>query len=129
MDDHAFLYIGTHRVKEGKLDAYRAYSADFIRHIEEQEPQLHYFAFHLDETERDVTVVQVHPDADSMVQHMKVAREHIGEAYTDFLEETGHIRIYGIPSEEVLTAMRQLAGSGTPVEIHTPFDGFSRLGD
>jgi quinol monooxygenase YgiN len=122
-----FVFIGTHRLQHGKREAYETYVKDFVDHIEEREPQLRLFRFYFDEDSEHVTVVQVHPDAESMGVHMKVASEHIQDAYSDYLEETVSIQIFGEPTAPVLSTMRQLAGEGVPVSIHRPLYGFDRF--
>jgi hypothetical protein len=42
-----------------------------------------------------VTVVQVHPDAESMATHMRLIMQHISEAYADYLEPESTMQIYG----------------------------------
>jgi hypothetical protein len=122
-----FIFIGTHRLKAGKRDAYEEHVADFVRFIEQREPQLRLFTFFLDEDAEHVSVVQVHPNAASMGLHMQVAHEHIGDAYTEYLDETVSIQIFGEPTADVLAMMRRLAGDGVPVSIQRPFAGFDRL--
>jgi hypothetical protein len=122
-----FVFIGTHRLKDGKRAAYEKYVADFVRVIEGREPQLSLFTFFFDEDAEHVSVVQVHPNAESMGAHMQIAQQHIGNAYAEYLEETVSIQIFGDPTPDVLAAMRQLAGDGVPVSIQRPFAGFDRL--
>jgi hypothetical protein len=124
-----FIFIATHRLKAGKREAYQEHVEDFVRFIDRQEPQLSLFTFFLDEDAEHVSVVQVHPNAASMGLHMQVAREHIGDAYTEYLDETVSIQVFGEPTDDVLAVMRHLAGDGTPVSIHRPIAGFDRLPD
>src|SRR5688572_8036212 len=97
-----FIFIGTHRLKQGKREAYETFVKDFVGFIEQHEPQLTLFKFYLDEDAEHVTVVQVHPNAESMGVHMQIASEHIQDAYSDFLEETVSIQIFGEPTPPVL---------------------------
>lgn len=122
-----FIFIGTHRLKKGKREAYEQYVAEFVRFIDGQEPQLKLFTFFLDEDAEHVSVVQVHPNAESMGVHMQIAQQHIGDSYADYLEETVSIQVFGEPTEAVLAMMRKLAGDGVPVSIQRPFAGFDRL--
>ena len=46
-----------------------------------------------------MTVVQVHPDADSMATHMRLIMQHISEAYADYLEPESTMQIYGTISD------------------------------
>jgi hypothetical protein len=50
-------------------------------HRPRKEPRLIAFNVYVDQDGSNATVVQVHPDADSMLFHMQVARDHISEAY------------------------------------------------
>jgi hypothetical protein len=59
-----------------------------------------------------VSVVQVHPDADSMAFHMQVAGEHFAQAY-EFLDTTRSVQIYGTPSDTLLEQMKQLSLPGS----------------
>lgn len=126
-----FIYIGTYRLKEGKLEAFRQYLRDekFFELIETNEPRLLAFNGYANEAGTEVTFVQVHPDAASMEFHMQVAREHIGRAYAEFLESAGSsTQIYGQPSDGVLEMTRQLAGSGVPLNVQPDhLGGFTRL--
>lgn len=70
-----------------------------------------------DEDGTEVSVVQVHPDAESMLRHMEVVRQHITAAYADSLETTRSMVVFGPPSDEVLGMMTQLAPPGVPVHV------------
>jgi hypothetical protein len=72
-----------------------------------------------------MTVIQVHPDEDSLVLHLKLARERIAKAY-DFLDETTKIDIYGRPSDDLVDQIRQM-GMGAPVRFNVATGGFGRL--
>lgn len=62
-----FIFIGTHRVKEGKLEEFRADAIALAALVEEREPQLLGFNFYFNEDETEATIVQVHPDADPVL--------------------------------------------------------------
>ena len=95
--------------------------------VEAKEPRLIAFNAYVSEDGTEVTVVQVHPDADSMGFHMQVARNHISQAYQSVLEETKRIEVYGTPSDAVLETIRQLAGSGVPLSVKARhLGGFTR---
>lgn len=126
MSDHAFVFVGTYTLKPGALDEWVDSTADYVRFVEEAEPQLLYFTMHLDEERRRATVVQVHPDADSMVLHIKAISDHIEESMAH-LEPGGRHLIFGDPSDELLAIMEQVGGPDDILEVHRPFDGFSRL--
>lgn len=122
-----FVFVGTYRLKEGKREAYLRHLADFVPYVEENEPQLVLFSTYLDEEGEHISGVQVHPDADSMLTHMQVVREHVAESYADYLDETVSMQIFGEPTDDVLAMMSKLAGDGVPVSINRPVEGFDRL--
>ena len=121
-----FIFIGTHALKEGKLEDFEQYSEDFCNFIEANEPRLIHFALYINDEGTEVSVVQVHPDADSMAFHMQVAAEHFVRAY-EFLDATKSIQIYGTPSDTLLEQMKQVSSSGVPVIVKSGMAGFNRL--
>lgn len=72
-----------------------------------------------------MTVVQVHPDEDSLTLHMELAGEKIAAAY-EFLEGTTGIEIFGNPSDALVDRIRQMA-MGAPVSFRRADCGFTRL--
>jgi hypothetical protein len=100
------------------------YFQGFAEYIEANEPRLLHFAMYVDEEGTEETIVQVHPDADSMVHHMHVLADHGHEAaeYLDFTRST--TRIYGSPPDALLEDIRAF---GTPVTVATPEGGFDRF--
>ena len=62
-----FIFIGTHKIKPGKREAFKQYFAQFSSDVvEPAEPRLHSFYGYTAPDSDYVTIVQVHPDADSM---------------------------------------------------------------
>ena len=95
--------------------------------VEANEPRLIAFNVYANEDGTEVTIVQVHPDADSMLFHMQVAREHISEAYQSVLDTTKRIDVYGTPNDAVLEMISQLAGSEVPLSVKpNHLGGFTR---
>jgi hypothetical protein len=124
-----FIFIGTHKVKPGKLEEFKVWFADYINTtVEPSEPRLLSFEAYADPEANVVTVVQVHPDAESMVHHMEVITEHIATAYVDFLERESKWQIYGTPRAGVLQLIQQAAGDEETPTSQEPFAGFTRLG-
>ena len=123
-----FIFIGTHKVKPGKLEEFQSWFADFCNTIvEPDEPRLLSFQAYADPDANEVTIVQVHPDAESMVHHMSLITEHVARAYADFLERESRWQIYGPPRAGVLEMVQQLAGADTTPTSQEPFAGFTRL--
>ena len=121
-----FIFIGTHRIADGKLEAFKEDARALVQIVLEHEPQMIAFNFFFNEDKTEVSVVQVHPDADSMLTHMKVAREHISDATEDLLV-TKDIQIYGPTNEAVVGMITQLTQAEVPVTVKAVhFDGFTR---
>ena len=121
-----FVFIGTHRIADGQLEAFKKDAHALVQLVREREPQLLAFNFFLNEDETEVSVVQVHPDADSMLTHMQVAKEHITEA-TETLHSTKDIQIYGATHEAVVGMISQLTQAGVPMTVKpVHLDGFTR---
>jgi len=88
----------------------------WIEFIHSNEPRLIAFHEYLSEDGTEVEYVQVHPDTDSFENHMRVV-ERSGRAYTQTLEGTTNIRIYGTPSQAIVEMPSQAAGSGVPMTV------------
>jgi hypothetical protein len=128
--DAPFIFIGTHKVKPSKFEEFKVWFADYCdTTIEPNEPRLLPFTAYADPDRNEVTVVQVHPDAESMVHHMSVITDHVVRAYADFLERESRWQIYGTPRAGVLELVQQMAGSESTPTSQEPFAGFTRLGD
>jgi pimeloyl-ACP methyl ester carboxylesterase/quinol monooxygenase YgiN len=122
-----FIFIGTHTLREGKLEDFKEACRELVEVVEANEPRLIAFNIYVNEDGTEATIVQVHPDPDSMLFHMQVAREHISEAYQSVLEKTQRIDVYGKLSDTVLEMIRQLAGSEIPLTLKTHhLGGFTR---
>lgn len=122
-----FIFIGTHRLKDGKLADYEAAWNELVAVVEANEPQMISFNSYANDEGTEVAVVQVHPDASSMELHMQVVREHITQAYEDLLEETTSIQVYGELSDAARGMMEHLAGSGVALSVKpNAIGGFTR---
>jgi hypothetical protein len=122
-----FIFIGTHRLKEGKLDDFERTFNELVNVVETDEPQMIAFNGYADDSGTEVAIVQVHPDASSMELHMQVVREHITSAYEELLEETTSIQVFGELTDAARGMMEHLAGSGVPISVKPyPLGGFTR---
>jgi hypothetical protein len=121
-----FIFIGTHTIRDGQLEDFKKSCGELLEVVEANEPRLIAFNFYANEDETEVSVVQVHPDADSMLSHMQVAREHITQA-TEELLVTRDMQVYGPPNEAVLGMIRELSQSGVPLIVKpNHLGGFTR---
>jgi quinol monooxygenase YgiN len=126
-----FIFIGTHKVRQGKLEEFQSYFAEFCRNtVKPNEPRLLSFHGYTDPAAREVTVVQIHPDSESMVHHMSVVTDHLSTAYAEYLEAESRLQIYGTPRGALLDIMREMSGDATvSTTVQRPFTGFNRLPD
>jgi hypothetical protein len=121
-----FVFIGTHRIREGKLDEFRKEFTELVGVVEANEPRMIAFNGYFNEDETEMSIVQVHPDADSMLLHMRVAREHITRGSEELLD-TKDIQIYGPPNDTVIGMIEELSQSGVPLIIKpNHVGGFTR---
>ncbi|MFW6118640.1 MAG: putative quinol monooxygenase [Chloroflexota bacterium] len=121
-----FFFSATHTIKEGKVEEFKKYVRELVEIVQANEPRVLAFNIYMNDDGTEVTNVQVHPDADSMVFHMQVWREKIGGSY-EFVE-TDSIEFCGTPNDQVLQMARQLAGSGVSMNVKSHhLGGFTRF--
>jgi hypothetical protein len=121
------IFINTYALKEGSTDAYREACQEVVEMVRSEQPQMIYFAFYINEEGTEATTLQVHPDSDSMLRHMKLAEKHI-EQSVGFIDFTRmEISLYGNPNSTVLETMRQLSGTGVPITLKSPVSTVNRL--
>jgi hypothetical protein len=111
-----FIFVAANKVREGRLEGEKQRVPGRIEFIHSSEPRLLAFHKYLSEDGTEVEYVQVHPDADSLENHMR-AVERSGRSYTEALEGTTNIRIYGTRSKAILEMLNQAAGSGVPMTV------------
>ncbi|MGH2539361.1 MAG: hypothetical protein ACRDGK_02450 [Actinomycetota bacterium] len=122
-----FIFIGIHRLQEGKLQDFEKSFGELVEVVEANEPRMMSFNGYANEGGTEVAVVQIHPDVASMESHMQVVREHITNAYEELLEETTSIRVFGELNDAAREMMQGLAGSGVPLDVKpNPLGGFTR---
>jgi hypothetical protein len=122
-----FIFIATNRLKQGKLEDERKRVPELCDFIEANEPRLIAFNEYASEDGTEVSVVQIHPDAESMEFHMDLVAERAARAYAETLEATTSIHVYGAPSDGVLEMLSRQAGAGVPLTVKRHrLGGFTR---
>src|SRR4029453_2161011 len=82
-----FIFIGTHKIKPGKREAFKQYFAHFSSDVVEPgEPRRPSFYGYTAPDSDYVTIGHGHPAAASMSTHMKVGIEHFAAVYAEYLE-------------------------------------------
>lgn len=120
------VYIDTSSIRNGKLEELKVAMKGLAAFVEANMPQLMSYGFFLDETQRQMTVVAVHPNSESLEFHMDAGS---GE-FRKFahLIDLSKIEVYGRVSEGVLKRLHQKArmlGRGT-VAVYEFYAGFAR---
>ena len=84
-----------------------------VDRVAEEEPDMIYFNYFLDEKTNEVTVVQLHRTAENMAVHMGVIGPLMGEARQNYFDmATLKAQVLGAPTEELRAQMEQMAGAG-----------------
>lgn len=118
------IFISRSRVRDGKWDEYEQHCKHATALVDGEEPRVIAFHHFANDDHSEVSTVQVHPDTDSLDQHLKVFAEKLMERAFDSLD-TYELDIYGVPSEQALTMLTQVPGAQVRVlEQHT--SGFLR---
>lgn len=121
-----FIIISTWGIKDGKLEELKRFQRELSRIVEEKEPQLIAFNAFLNEEGTEMTSIQVHPDAASMDFHLKVIREHLGDAMSSVADfaEPKNMEYYGTPPESLQASVSGRGGNLITKPIH--LGGFTR---
>ena len=113
-----FIFIATNRLKPGRLDLERDRVPGLVEFIEANEPRLIAFNEYVNEAGDEVTVVQVHPDAESMEAHLAIVGDRAREAYAQTLDATVRIQVFGQPTQAILATLREQASSGVEISVN-----------
>ena len=123
-----FIFISTFRLKQGTLEAFKQMCQGLVEFVESNEPRVIAFNLYASEDGTEVSNVQVHPDADSMVSHMRLLHEHISGAGGEesSIDVTTSNQIYGVPNDAVLEMIEEF-DPGVPLTIKPlQLAGFTR---
>jgi hypothetical protein len=122
-----FIFIATNRLKAGQLDRERKRVPGLVEFIATNEPRLIAFNEYVNDAGDEVSVVQIHPDAESMESHMEIVRERAQQAYAETLDVTVRIQVFGTPTPAILETLRQQAGNGVEISVNGEhLGGFTR---
>jgi hypothetical protein len=123
-----FIFISTFRLKQGKLEAFKETCQGLVELVESREPRVIAFNLYASEDGTEVSNVQVHPDAESMVSHMQLLREHISGAGDEdsAIEVSTSNEIYGVPSDALLEMLEKVDPGVSLTVKPLPLAGFTR---
>jgi hypothetical protein len=111
-----FIFVAANKVRAAKLEGEKQRVPGWIEFVHSNEPRLIAFHEYLRADGTEAECVQVHPDTDSFEDRMRVV-ERSGRSYTETLEGTTNIRIYGTPSQAIVEMLSQAAGSAVPMTV------------
>ena len=123
-----FIFISTFRLKQGELETFKEMCSGLVEMVQSGEPRLIAFNLYANEDGTEVSNVQVHPDADSMLFHLRLLREHIAGAVGDEgpIDVTVNNQIFGTPSDAVLEMLGEF-DPGVPLTVKPlSLAGFTR---
>jgi hypothetical protein len=123
------VLIDTSTVNEGKLDELKAAMNELAAFVEGSGTRAIAYDMYLSDHDRRMTVVQVHPNSDSVEAQMSAAAS-IFAKFRDLLTMTA-MDVYGDPTDSLLQVLRRksdLLGLGRPPTIHSLYAGFDRFG-
>ncbi len=123
----ALIYVDRSEIREGKLEELKSAVKELVDFVEANETRPLVYNIYVDEDTRRMTVVQIHPDSESLELHMKIA----GPVFLRFvsLVDLLAIDIYGEPSAGLLAQLKakaQMLGTGG-VDVHHLEAGLSRV--
>lgn len=120
------VYIDTSEIRDGKIDELKVAIAELAEFVEARNPHILSYRFFVDEADRRMTVVAVHPHSEALEFHMDVGEEEF-RRFSDLLDLSS-IRVFGEVSEAVrerLDNKAQMLGRGD-VAVYSPRAGFAR---
>ena len=120
------VYIDRSDIRPGALPELRTAVAALVAFVEEREPQLLAYGFHIDEDASTMAVVAVHPDAASLELHLRVGGPEFRKV-GEFIALRA-IEVYGEVGEEIIALLQEKARAlgGASVSIHPQTVGFAR---
>jgi len=121
------IYVDRSDVHEGVGAALRDALANLVAFVQEREPQLLYYGFHIDDEASTMWVTAVHPDAASLSLHLRIGGpefRRVGEFIT-----LRTIDVYGEPDEDAVVLLREKARmlGGASLAVHPLLAGFARI--
>ena len=122
-----FIVKTVSRIHPAKATEYRHLVDEICRLPEQLEPRLLAFHIYVTDDESSEVVVQVHPDAESMQQHLQQIGEKVRATaeFTDFES----LEIYGEPNDELREWIERVS-EGVLFTLHEMhWGGFTRFSE
>jgi hypothetical protein len=123
--DGPFVIRAMSTIHPGKAESYQPLVQEICRDVEEGQPRVLAFNIWVDEQQTREVVLQIHPDALSLENHLRLLGEKVRStfAYTDFEA----LEVYGPPSERLRTMFTEESGGVHVAFFPVHWGGFTRL--
>jgi hypothetical protein len=124
----SIVLVDCSETREGKLAELKTAMKQLVEFVEASAARPLAYHMYIREDGTRMTVVQVHPDSESIELHMKVA----GPAFAKFSEllKMSSMDVYGTPSPALLEQLRRKArmlGLSEALAVHELHAGFIRF--
>jgi len=120
-----FIVKATSKIHPGKAEAYAPRAREICQLVEENEPRVLAFHIYVNQDQSSESVIQIHPDAESMQYHLRLLGDKVRETfeYTDFEA----LEVFGSPNDALMGWLER-ATEGIPFTVHpVHWGGFTRL--
>ena len=124
----SIVYLDRSAIRSDDIDGLRSAVQGLVDFVRQHEPQLAYYGFEIDEANRAMSLVAVHPDSASLELHLSIGGPEFRKVGA-FIELRS-IDLYGQPSEAALDQVREkgrLLGRDVIPVVHPLASSFSRL--
>ncbi len=120
------VYVDRSDVRAGRLPELREAVQRLVAFVEEREPQLLAYGFHIDEALSAMWVVAVHPEPSSLELHLRIGGPEFRRLRELIVLRS--IDVYGEPDEAIVALLEEKARmlGGATVAIHPQSAGFTR---
>ncbi len=121
------IYIDTSEINENRMTELKEAMKNLTSFVKPNVPRIMFYSFFLDEKEKVMSVVSIHPDSACLEYHMDKGNEEFRK-FAEFIR-LKKIEIYGEVSERVMERLRnkaEMLGAGTVSVFHST-SGFSRI--
>ncbi len=126
--DGPLVYIDHSDIRPGKVADLRRTVSALVQFVEQREPRLLSYTFHIDPDALRMTVVAVHPDRASLQLHLQLGGPEFRKV-GEFIE-LRLIEVYGDPGRTVrdlLVEKARMLGHGARVVVRDRTLGFARF--
>ena len=116
-------FVGTYTIPKDRLAEWSTAIVEMVDTVKANVPRIVSFRVYINEDSTEATSIYVHPDTESLEQHLEVAASRI-TAGTQIVE-TIRVELYGRPSQRVLEQLRHFSemSNGFPVTVKRHFYG------